>query len=133
MAKTTKRRATSSLNTHNASMEPNTILEINVEVESRTYNKAVIRGGKECYRCLTTVCSSWHSYGKLRLIMCNACVVMLDKTACGYCGNVGCREDDRILFHCRLCARGTHEHCENVRFNVWNVRNHLTARIFKKY
>ena len=114
----TKRRAVSSLKNASVSEEVNAIREVNVEVESRTFSSAAVKGGKECYRCLTTVCQLWHSYGKLQLIMCNACVVNLDNTACGYCGNATCKEGDRISFSCRLCSRGTHEQCEQVKSGI---------------
>lgn len=91
---------------------------VNVEVEPRGFSSAVSRGGrmtaKECYRCLTTVCRNWHSYGKLELELCNACVVLLHQDVCGYCGYEACDESDRVLFNCRICSRGTHKSCEAV-------------------
>lgn len=91
--------------------------EVHVEVEPRGFSSAVSRSGrmvaKECYRCLTTICQVWHSYGKLELTLCNGCVVLHNNDVCGYCGEVDCTSiDDRNLFNCVVCSRCTHQRCE---------------------
>jgi hypothetical protein len=91
--------------------------EVHVEVEPRGFSSAVSRSGrmiaKECYRCLTTVCQKWHSFGKLELRLCNGCRVLMDKKVCGYCGKEESDDLlDRNLYNCVMCLRCTHQKCE---------------------
>ena len=93
------------------------LTEVHVEVEPRGFNSAVSRSGrmiaKECYRCLTTVCQKWHSFGKLELRLCNGCRVLMDKKVCGYCGKEESDDLlDRNLYNCVMCLRCTHQKCE---------------------
>ena len=75
--------------THN---RPKTPAEMLLELESRDVYSAVALGwehgggldGHECYRCLTTTSKLWHEYGKLKLPMCNGCVVQMDRHVCGW-------------------------------------------------
>ena len=66
--------------------------EITIELEPRDAYSAVALGlenggglaTQECYRCLTTTCQLWHEYGKLKVPMCNGCVVLMDRSVCGW-------------------------------------------------
>ena len=50
-------------------------------------------------------------YGKLKLPMCNGCVVLMDRHVCGWCGTDD-QEQGRTLFNCSVCRRPQHEECQ---------------------